>query len=430
MRKRKFVSAVSIFLVLLTTAVLAFAAVPPAGRNYAECTTPGGTLTTKVNLAFQEQKPDTPDNPEDLEDPEDPSYSVGGDTSYAIAKDAVYTVEHYKQTAKSSYTLADSERFDSKENASVTAKAKTYDGYTENLTHPNRVPSGSVKADSSLVLKLYYDRNVNHSGTSSSGSSSSSSHGGSGGGNSGGNGSGNGSGGSSISGGGNGGSGSGSANEALGLVLNKKDHMKYINGYPDGTVRPMNNITRGEVAQIIYRLMLPGFRDSHYCDTNSFGDVDENVWCNVPISTLADAKLINGYSDGTFGYNRSITRAEFVAIISRFFAVSGGGECPFADIADHWARTDIEKIASLGYVKGRTGTTFEPDAPITRAEAAAILNRILERGTAAEFMLENMKVWPDNLAGAWYYEDIQEASNGHDYKGEDGHEVWTVLAQD
>ena len=93
----------------------------------------------------------------------------------------------------------------------------------------------------------------------------------------------------------------------------------------------------------------------------------------------------------------------------------------------HWAKADIEKAASLGYIKGKTRTIFDPDAPITRAEAAAILNRVLERGTKAGFMLEGMKRWPDNPAGTWYYEDVQEASNGHDYKIEDGHEVWTGL---
>ncbi len=468
MKKGRFFSVAALFLALLTTVALAFAAVPPIDQNYAECTTPGGTLTTKVNLAFEERKPDGPDqtgctltflpnngqdaiiqtvpagtvttppriqdrqgyefggwftdgHPVNFAEPvtqnmtitakwtlieKDPSYSVGWDTSYTIAKDASYTVEHYKQTSKNAYTLADSERFNSKENTSVTAEAKSYAGYTENLTHPDRVSTGTVKADNSLVLRLYYDRTAGgHGGTSSGGHvhGGSSSH--------------------------RGGSTGGSKNSLIDEALNKKDHMQYISGYPDGTIRPTRDITRGEVAQIIYRLMQPAYRDSHSCDTNPFSDVDGNVWCNVPVSTLANAKLIKGYNDGTFGYNRSITRAEFVAMMSRFFAFGGDEKCPFTDIADHWAKTDIEKVASLGYIKGKTSTTFDPDAPITRAEAVAILNRILERGTKTEFMLENMKTWPDNLDGAWYYEDVQEASNGHEYETGDGHEVWTRLVE-
>lgn len=137
---------------------------------------------------------------------------------------------------------------------------------------------------------------------------------------------------------------------------------------------------------------------------------------------------MKGYNDGTFGCNRNITRAEFVTVMSRFFAFSGDKRCLFTDIDQHWAKADIEKAASLGCIQGKTRTIFDPDAPLTRAEAAAILNRVLERGTTAEFMLEDMKRWPDNPVDAWYYEDLQEASNGHDYKVEGGHEVWTGLA--
>lgn len=400
MRKRKFIAAVSLSLALLTTAAIAFAAVPPVG-NYSECTTPGGTLTTRVSLAFQEQKPDKPGLT---------GYTLtfvlnNGQENIIQAVPAGTVAAPPQLQDKTGYTFdgwfADGKPFDFTQpvqgNAVITAK----------WTKVDKDPSYNVSGDTS------YNISGDTSYTISKDTGSSGGHKGAGKP-------------SIVPTGGS--SDKEQPDGLLGQVLNKKDHIQYINGYPDGTVRPENDITRGEVAQIIYRLMLPSFRDSHRSDTNTFSDVDGNVWCNVPISTLANAELLKGYNDGTFGYNRSITRAEFVTIISRFFAVSSSKECPFTDIANHWAKADIEKIASLDYIKGRTSTIFAPDAPITRAEAAAILNRILERGTNVEFMLEDMKAWPDNPTWAWYYEDIQEASNGHDYKAEDGHEVWTSLA--
>ncbi len=407
------------------------------------------------------------------------------DNPYAVRDDVSYTVEHYQQTLDNEYILADCEQLTGGESTLVTAGVKSYTGFTENPGHPDRVAGGVVNAADPLILRLYYDRNLYQvtidSGTGqpivlevrygdlvhkpdaspskdgaafkgwvdkstqepvdwnepvtdnryitasflpkdAGSSGGSGSHDGSGGGS------------GSHSGGSSGGSASAPKDQEEApkdnlsdTILNKKDHIRYISGYPDGTVRPMKNITRGEVAQIIYRLMQPAFREANFSDTNPYSDAGAAVWCNDAVSTLTRAKLIQGYGDGTFGCNRDITRAEFAAVMSRFFTLTGGTECLFTDIDPHWAKADIEKAASLGYIKGKTRTIFDPDEPITRAEAAAILNRVLERGAKAGFMLDGMKRWPDNPAGAWYYEDMQEASNGHNHKIEDGHEVWTGL---
>ena len=135
-----------------------------------------------------------------------------------------------------------------------------------------------------------------------------------------------------------------------------------------------------------------------------------------------------------FDPDAPITRAEFATIAVRFFGGSYEGEDQFTDIAGHWANKYINRAAVLGLINGKGDGTFDPNADITRAEAMAIVNRTLGRKPDADHMLPNMITWEDNLdESKWYYTDVQEATNSHDFEVEsdaDGlYEVWTGLLQ-
>ena len=200
-------------------------------------------------------------------------------------------------------------------------------------------------------------------------------------------------------------------------VLSKKDHFAYIIGYPDGTVRPQNNITRAEVATIFFRLLEEESRENFWSQYNEYTDVSFDDWFNNAISTLSNAAIITGYPDGTFGPNLPITRAEFATIAARFAEVEYNGGNTFTDVPeDHWAARYIALAQHLGYIQGYPDGTFKPNQFITRAEAMTLINRVLERAVEEEHMLEDMLVFIDNVPGTWYYEAVQEATNSHEYE--------------
>ena len=215
--------------------------------------------------------------------------------------------------------------------------------------------------------------------------------------------------------------------------LNTEDHYAYIIGYAeDGTVRPQANITRAEVATIFFRLLTDEARDQFWSTSNNFTDVAADAWYNNAISTMVNAGIIQGYEDGTFRPNANITRAEFAAIASRF--MSSGYDVEedlFTDIANHWARDNINDAAMTKWINGYPDGTFLPDKAITRAEAVTLVNNVLQRKPDADHMLDSMIKWPDNPESAWYYEAIQEATNSHDYDLFEGaeYEIWTSLLE-
>ena len=212
--------------------------------------------------------------------------------------------------------------------------------------------------------------------------------------------------------------------------LNGADHFAYIVGYPDGTVRPTRDITRAEVATIFYRLLVPEVQAQYETQTNSFSDVKKRDWYNQAISTMAAMGIVGGYPDGSFQPNAPITRAEFAAIAVRFDQIEATDDTPFTDIANHWAWQDIARAASEGWVAGYEDGTFRPDNSITRAETMAIINRVLCRQPeTVDDLLDGMIKWPDNADTAeWYYLVVQEATNGHKYEWKDnGFERWTEM---
>jgi len=211
--------------------------------------------------------------------------------------------------------------------------------------------------------------------------------------------------------------------------LNSDDHFAYVVGYPDGTVRPGADISRAETAAIFFRLLKPEIREENLTGACAFTDVEKGKWYVVPVATMAELGIVKGRTPETFAPGAPITRAEFAAVCARFntgSARSGGG---FTDLSGHWAETEVERAASLGWVSGYPDGSFRPDSRITRAEAVSMINRVLHRLPENEGdLLPGMKAWPDNLPGTWYYLAVQEASNSHDFLRKDEiRESWTAL---
>lgn len=214
--------------------------------------------------------------------------------------------------------------------------------------------------------------------------------------------------------------------------LNGTDHFAYVVGYPDGNVKPMANISRAEVATIFFRLLKEEVRDANLTTTNNFEDVNEGYWCNAAVSTMAKLGIIEGRTATTFDPEAPITRAEFAAICARFETSKVEGGNSFTDIAGHWAEEEIKRAAALGWILGYEDDTFHPENKITRAEAMTMFNRVLNRLPEEESdLLEGMRVWPDNQPGTWYYLAVQEATNSHNYKHKgEIYETWTELTED
>ena len=217
--------------------------------------------------------------------------------------------------------------------------------------------------------------------------------------------------------------------------LNTTDHVSYIIGYSDGTVKPNAGITRAEVATIFFRLLTDGARERFWSEANTYSDVAAGSWYNIAVSTLSNMGILGGYEDGTFRPNASITRAEFAKIAVSFFdwadvyAVNG-----FVDVRDSaWYANYVAVAAEIGLIEGYGGNVFRPDATITRAEACTIINRTLGRAPDADHLLPvgRMNTWPDNSdTGVWYYAQIQEATNSHDYRWIGSVEQWTAKLAD
>lgn len=212
--------------------------------------------------------------------------------------------------------------------------------------------------------------------------------------------------------------------------LNATDHNAYLQGYPDGTIKPEADITRAEVVTILYRLLTEEKRAEIYTEDCTFADVPNDYWARTAIATMEKGGYINGYEDGSFQMNNPITRAEFVTIISRFAAPASGLKSYYSDIAGHWAADNIKLAADLAWINGYEDGVFRPDDTISRAEVVKIINRMLVRyADSTSFDPSTVKSFTDNAESAWYYYDIIEATNGHTFdRRDDGYnENWSVV---
>lgn len=200
-------------------------------------------------------------------------------------------------------------------------------------------------------------------------------------------------------------------------MLNINDHYQYMVGYKDATFRPNNNMTREEVAVMFSRLMVRRPIKGHIYNHN-FKDLSNTRWSATAISYMNELGLIKGYPDGTFKPEKSITRAEFAAMATRFANLFGGGLQGFVDVPyTHWANDVIAKAASAGWVSGYPDGTFKPENKITRAEVVSITNRMLTRRADKDFITKHRSAilrFTDTPTH-WAFYDIAEACNGHDY---------------
>jgi len=200
-------------------------------------------------------------------------------------------------------------------------------------------------------------------------------------------------------------------------------------GFPDGTVRPHVNMTRAEVVTVLFRLLDDDYRAQMWSQNNRFTDVNAGQWFNNAISTMVNVGVLNG-NDRLFRPNDAVTRAEFASMVARFFDDVEATETPFTDIEGHWAEGYINRIAQFGWVQGDGDGRFNPNAQMTRAEAAAIINRMLDRVIAStDDLLEGRTSWTDKTnMNAWYYLYLQEATHSTEFeRTENGSLRWTRL---
>lgn len=209
--------------------------------------------------------------------------------------------------------------------------------------------------------------------------------------------------------------------------LNTKDHYSYLIGYSDGTVRPNGRITRAEVATIFFRLLTDDARQRNWSSENNFSDVSADKWYNNAVSTLCHMGVLGGYSDGTFRPNAPITRAEFAKIAVSFAQTNGSAVYSyFTDVkTTDWFAPYVTTAKDSGLIEGYSDGSFKPENRITRAEACAIVNRVLGRKPSKNHMKISDRIdWPDCTTADWFYEAIMEATNSHTYQMGKRVETW------
>ena len=209
--------------------------------------------------------------------------------------------------------------------------------------------------------------------------------------------------------------------------LNRTDHLAFLSGYANGTFEPDRNMTRAEVTTMFARLLTEKMTaDQTY--SNTFSDVAKSHWAANYIGYMQQFGIITGYADGSFRPDASVTRAEFAAIASRFERLTEGTKS-FSDVpGSHWAAKYINFAATRGWVNGYADGTFRPNNSITRAEVAAVTCRLLERNADQSYIrshLSELRAFTDVSESHWAYWYTMEASNGHDYTKSGSSETWS-----
>jgi hypothetical protein len=190
--------------------------------------------------------------------------------------------------------------------------------------------------------------------------------------------------------------------------LGEDDGKAYIKGYPDGTFHPESDVTRAETASMLYGLITNEDKASYESEATKYSDVEKDAWYAKAVGFLSASKAIQGYPDGSFGGAKAITRAEFATLMTRLAASSANGDAPFSDITGHWAHDGILSSYAAKWITGYPDGTFRPDQNITRAEAVAVINRVIGRDKSA--YQNHVMPFSDVPPGAWYYGDVLAAS--------------------
>ena len=210
-------------------------------------------------------------------------------------------------------------------------------------------------------------------------------------------------------------------------MLNGEDHYAYLLGYEDGTVRPNGSISRAEVATVLFRLLKDDVRTQNLTKDNAYSDVPDTAWYSTAVSTLSKMGVISGYPDGTFRPNAPITRAEFAKIAVSFSQRNGSAVYNyFTDVkTTDWFAPAVTAAKDNGLIEGYSDGSFKPENRITRAEACAIVNRVLGRKPSKSHMKISGRIdWPDCTTADWFYEAIMEATNSHTYQMGKRVETW------
>ena len=210
--------------------------------------------------------------------------------------------------------------------------------------------------------------------------------------------------------------------------LNTDDHLAYLDGYPDNTFQPEEDMTRAEAAQMFYNLL----RDQDVDTTVSFTDVAADAWYAEAVNTLATLEIVDGVGDNRFAPERTITRAEFTTMAMRFCQEIPTGENIFSDVdQDDWFYDYVVGSIQYGWINGYPDGTFRPNDTITRAEVTTIANRMLGRAADQTYVdghQDQLRAFPDVTKGYWAYYDITEATSAHTYTQDSQGEDWTGLA--
>ncbi|RUT30498.1 hypothetical protein EJP77_11720 [Paenibacillus zeisoli] len=210
-------------------------------------------------------------------------------------------------------------------------------------------------------------------------------------------------------------------------ALDKVNHFAYMKGYPDRTFGSEKNMTRAE-ATVMFARLLVNKMDVGKSYPSKFKDIDSRRWYANAIGYMEQYGIISGYSGGTFRPNAPITRAEFAAMSSRFDKLITGEPVIFTDVKDnYWAKDYISFASSKGWIKGYQDGTFRPEQSITRAEVVSLANRMLERSSDKSYLTAHKDVlseYVDLTTGHWAYYDIMEATNAHDYEKNANGETW------
>ena len=191
--------------------------------------------------------------------------------------------------------------------------------------------------------------------------------------------------------------------------------ISYIEGYPDETFKPQNNVTRAEAAQM-FATLINGGSGFGFGDKTKFSDANDE-WYSAAVNYVVEKKLISGYPNGTFKPNESITRAEFAQMISGYIKTEKTNKSDFNDVKDHWAKDAIDKLNGNKNVSGYPDGTFKPNEKITRAEAVTILNSVFDRNTNKDSLkdinVSSLTKFSDVKEDFWAYYNILDASNAH-----------------
>ncbi|MNI22632.1 Cellulosome-anchoring protein precursor [compost metagenome] len=202
-------------------------------------------------------------------------------------------------------------------------------------------------------------------------------------------------------------------------------HKPYINGFVDGTFGPEKTVTRSQISAMLARNLGTEYKGN---GASSFMDADAKHWAFQEMEIVNQAGIMQGYTDGRFGAEDGITRAEMAVIVDRWMAkqgktnVSTDHDTIYTDLSNkHWAYNTIMRIQGYGIMEGYQGNAFKPNAKLTRAEAVKILNRLFDRGPL--YGVESPPSFIDVTSSHWAFYEIEEAAKAHQWvKNDQGRE--------